>query len=540
MDDDFSRWAAEAERPLLRSTYLLTGDLHRSEDLVQEAMVKVALRWSRLHDGQPTAYARRVIARDHVSLWRRRGREVPVAEPAVDAAVSSDPETVLVVRRALDRLTPAQRAVVVLRHFDDLTERETADALGVSIGTVKSQNSVALARLRTAAPELLDLVQPAGLGEAAATEAGRRVQRRVVGGAALAVVLVLLAGLLAVRQGGGPEPPPVAPTSGTPEVTETAGEARIDTWDPFGLGGAPVRPSLLPRRIDPPSNAPAIRDRLPGRALLAWPVPDGDVLLLGDDEQWASVPDTSGPVATALTHDGRMLSLSTEAGLRTIDLATGADVVLPWPAPLAPPWDSPPELRWLPGGEEIAVLHWRDTWVMGVDGSSRRPPWGRPYGGGLGIDPEPGGPVVEQPEAYGGFDVWQGSTRVRTLASNYWTGSVVAGHGRIAFIGSGTRFDAGGVGPVLIDVETGELLGAALAPDPSSAYAVGHLRVLGIVDADTVLLRATPVDPPREPSGAEASHLVLWHAGTGGFERLSSGPPDLAAASAAVGAIVAP
>lgn len=134
MDDDFSRWAAEAERPLLRSTYLLTGDLHRSEDLVQEAMVKVALRWGRLHDGQPTAYARRVIARDHVSLWRRRGREVPVAELVGDAAVSSDPDTVLVVRRALDRLTPAQRAVVVLRHFDDLTERETADALGVSIG----------------------------------------------------------------------------------------------------------------------------------------------------------------------------------------------------------------------------------------------------------------------------------------------------------------------------------------------------------------------------------------------------------------------
>ena len=57
------------------------------------------------------------------------------------------------------RLTRSQRAVVVLRHFDDLTERETAEVLGVSIGTVKSQNAVALARLRTGAPELLDLME---------------------------------------------------------------------------------------------------------------------------------------------------------------------------------------------------------------------------------------------------------------------------------------------------------------------------------------------------------------------------------------------
>ena len=69
-----------------------------------------------------------------------------------------DPDATLIVRRALSRLTAAQRAVVVLRHFDDLSERETADTLGVSIGTVKSQNAAALARLRTGAPELLDLI----------------------------------------------------------------------------------------------------------------------------------------------------------------------------------------------------------------------------------------------------------------------------------------------------------------------------------------------------------------------------------------------
>ena len=157
MDEQgFTEWAAGRQRQLLRSAYLLTGDLHRAEDLVQEALTKVALRWSRLADGHPTAYALRIIARDNISWWRRR-RDVPT-DFLHDGGLSDEPEIALVVRRALARLTPSQRAVVVLRHFEDLTERETADVLGVSIGTVKSQNAAALARLRTGAPELLSLI----------------------------------------------------------------------------------------------------------------------------------------------------------------------------------------------------------------------------------------------------------------------------------------------------------------------------------------------------------------------------------------------
>jgi RNA polymerase sigma-70 factor (sigma-E family) len=156
-EQEFTEWAAGCQRQLLRSAYLLTGDLHRAQDLVQEALVKVAMRWTRLRTGDPTAYARTIIVRDNISWWRRR-REVVTAEPDDVAAVSSDPEAALVVRRALARLTPAQRAVLVLRHFDDLSERETADVLGVGVGTVKSQNAAALARLRGGAPELLDLI----------------------------------------------------------------------------------------------------------------------------------------------------------------------------------------------------------------------------------------------------------------------------------------------------------------------------------------------------------------------------------------------
>lgn len=159
-EQEFAAWAAGTERRLLRSAYLLTGDLHRAEDLVQEALVKVAMRWDRLRSGNPTAYARTIIVRDNISWWRRR-REVlvdPGDQAAGSAVVSSDPDAALVVRRALQRLTPSQRAVVVLRHFDDLSVEETAAILRVAPGTVKSQNAAALARLRDGAPELLDLI----------------------------------------------------------------------------------------------------------------------------------------------------------------------------------------------------------------------------------------------------------------------------------------------------------------------------------------------------------------------------------------------
>jgi RNA polymerase sigma-70 factor (sigma-E family) len=157
-DSEFIEWVAGHQRQLVRSAYLLTGDLHRAQDLVQEALVKVALRWPRLRDGNPAAYARTIIVHDNTSWWRRNRRELTSATPGEAEQVSTDPEAALVVRRALDRLTPRQRAVVVLRHFDDLTERETAQILGINVGTVKSTNATALARLREGAPELLDLI----------------------------------------------------------------------------------------------------------------------------------------------------------------------------------------------------------------------------------------------------------------------------------------------------------------------------------------------------------------------------------------------
>lgn len=161
MDEaEFTAWAVGHQRQLLRSAYLLTGDSYRAQDLVQEALVKVAVRWPRLREGNPMAYARTIIVRDNISWWRKR-RDM-LGKPPERAGTTQEPEVALVVQRALTRLTVRQRAVVVLRHFDDLSEADTASLLGVSVGTVKSTNAAAMARLRDGAPELLDLIGRTG------------------------------------------------------------------------------------------------------------------------------------------------------------------------------------------------------------------------------------------------------------------------------------------------------------------------------------------------------------------------------------------
>jgi len=156
----FTRWASDRQQALLRTAVLLCGDHQRAEDLVQDALTKVAVRWSRLRDGNPDAYARQVIVRTNISWWRRRRHEVvlDLSDGRSSAGPGADVDRRLVLDRALAQLTPRQRATVVLRFYDDLSERHTAEVLGVSTGTVKSQTHAALARLRAVAPELAELL----------------------------------------------------------------------------------------------------------------------------------------------------------------------------------------------------------------------------------------------------------------------------------------------------------------------------------------------------------------------------------------------
>lgn len=142
--DDFVR----ARLPhLLRFGRALTGSEHAGADLVQDALERTLLHWSSVDQSNPEPYVRRVMVNRHISLWRKWRHEQPAASPrdsGYDDQVA-DPDLWV----ALRRLAPRQRAVIALRYFEGLTETQTAEVLGCSIGTVKSQAHDAMGRLRS-------------------------------------------------------------------------------------------------------------------------------------------------------------------------------------------------------------------------------------------------------------------------------------------------------------------------------------------------------------------------------------------------------
>jgi RNA polymerase sigma-70 factor (sigma-E family) len=156
--EGFGEFVALRSPALLRTAWLLTGDWASAQDLVQEALIRTWSRWSRVRRRDaPEVYVRKVMLSTYLSWRRRRSHgEVPIERlPDVAEARDEFGEADLrqVVQSALAALAPRQRAVVVLRFFDDLTEAQAADTLGCSVGTVKSQSSKALAHLR-AHPDL--------------------------------------------------------------------------------------------------------------------------------------------------------------------------------------------------------------------------------------------------------------------------------------------------------------------------------------------------------------------------------------------------
>jgi RNA polymerase sigma-70 factor (sigma-E family) len=153
-EEEFRLFVEARWHSLVRTAYLLTGDRHRAEDLVQQVLVKVHRRWSHVgRDGSPYAYTRAALANESASWWRRK--RVPESLGEVPVAADRDPGDAYAaydardeVARAVLGLPSRMRAVVVLRYFDDLSEADTASALGMSVGSVKSQASRGLDRLR--------------------------------------------------------------------------------------------------------------------------------------------------------------------------------------------------------------------------------------------------------------------------------------------------------------------------------------------------------------------------------------------------------
>ena len=159
-EHQFREFVVTRSAALMRLAYLLTGgDQHAAEDLLQIALAKTAARWSRVDN--PETYVRRILYHQQVDSWRLRKRrpEIQVADPP-DAGQDDDTQAVdlkLTLRSALARITPRQRAVLVLRFFEDRPEAEVAQILGCSVGTVRSTTHRSLARLRAVAPELHEL-----------------------------------------------------------------------------------------------------------------------------------------------------------------------------------------------------------------------------------------------------------------------------------------------------------------------------------------------------------------------------------------------
>lgn len=140
-----------ARGPAMRRTaYLIVHDWHLAEDMVQATFVRLYVAWPRIRPGGLEAYARRTVVNACLSELRKRGRE-QLTDQAPDIA-ATEPERIDLTA-ALRRISPQQRAVVALRFLDDLSVAETAAALGVAEGTVKSQTSRALAALRVLVPE---------------------------------------------------------------------------------------------------------------------------------------------------------------------------------------------------------------------------------------------------------------------------------------------------------------------------------------------------------------------------------------------------
>ena len=162
VDATFAEFVEARYGDLLRTAYLLTGSQHAAEDLLQSCLLRTMDRWTAVEE--PMAYLRRAMVNHRTTLWRRlRGAEVLSDEvPEVAGADGTDAvaERALVLA-ALARLPKRMRAVVVLRFWDDLSEAATAEILGCSVGSVKSQSSRGLARLR----DLLGAPAPAGRGQ---------------------------------------------------------------------------------------------------------------------------------------------------------------------------------------------------------------------------------------------------------------------------------------------------------------------------------------------------------------------------------------
>ncbi|MFE7524317.1 SigE family RNA polymerase sigma factor [Kitasatospora sp. NPDC057542] len=168
-DDGFQAFIVAAWPRLVRTAYLLAGEQYAAEDLVQSAAEKACAAWPKVRRADdPYAYVRRILVNQHARRWRRRAPEllvetVPDAPGVEDGFARSDQRGALLA--ALATLPPRQREAVVMRHWEDLSDSQTAAAMGCSVGAVRSHAAKGIARLRqvTALVELKETTRIGGV-----------------------------------------------------------------------------------------------------------------------------------------------------------------------------------------------------------------------------------------------------------------------------------------------------------------------------------------------------------------------------------------
>jgi RNA polymerase sigma-70 factor (sigma-E family) len=150
---EFAEFASTRSPALFRAAYLMVGQRGLAEDLLQEALTKTYVAWPRLRDtGNAEAYARKAITTTAISWWRRKAWKAEVPRDDLPDQSAAEPGAAVDERdwlwTELQLLAPRQRAAIVLRYYEDLTEADTAEVLGVPVGTVKSMVSRGMDRLR--------------------------------------------------------------------------------------------------------------------------------------------------------------------------------------------------------------------------------------------------------------------------------------------------------------------------------------------------------------------------------------------------------
>ena len=151
--EEFDAFVLGAWPRLFRTAYALTGNRHDAEDILQNAFAKAYANWRKVRRADsPEAYVHRIVANETITAWRRRWRQVEYStDSPPDTSTPGHAEAVSnrsTMWKAIQSLPPRQRAVVVLRYYEDLSEMEIANVLGIAPGTVKSQASHALNAMR--------------------------------------------------------------------------------------------------------------------------------------------------------------------------------------------------------------------------------------------------------------------------------------------------------------------------------------------------------------------------------------------------------